>query len=258
MNVIEIYHNYLVYLQKIRESSDNFHASSSGTCFRKQMYEHFKYEKDEMEEKDYRLLRLGTIVHNEIEKSIQHHINNTDIINKIYVEEKIKIPDLNVSGQFDFGEHNKENNIFTLYDLKTVAAYKWTTKFGLKKNRKPQSDTNYKLQLGTYGLGIMSDDKFEASAVQLRLLWYNKNTSLMREQIVSSDWMDRALEYWTEMNDILLEYGGSFKEELTPEYSAGVPFQDWECKYCPYLTKWPSTLANKEKQKRSGRINVTK
>ena len=255
MNIIEIYNDYLVYLQKMRESSNNFHASSSGTCFRKQMYEHFNYEKDGMDDKSYRLLRLGTVVHNDFEKSIQHHISRTDLTDKIYVEEKIKLPDLKVSGQFDFGQIDKETNIFTVYDLKTAAAYKWTTKFGLKKNRKPNSDTNYKLQIGTYGLGIIADDKYKAESVQLRLVWYNKNTSMMREQIISSDWMDKALEYWTEVNDILSEVGGSFQEELTPEYSAGVPFQDWECRYCPYYSQCPSTLADKPTKRSS---NVTK
>ena len=74
----------------------------------------------------------------------------------IYIEQKIHIKDLEVSGTFDAGEMITINGRkeFTLYDLKTAAAYKWTTKFGRKQNRVADSDLNYKLQLGTYALGV--------------------------------------------------------------------------------------------------------
>jgi len=79
------------------------------------------------------------------------------------------------------------------------------------------------------------------------LLWYNKNTSAIREQIVSPDWIEKALEYWVTVNETLEDVGDHFENELKPEYWEGVPYQDWECRYCPYYNVCPSTLADKKK-----------
>ena len=78
------------------------------------------------------------------------------------------------------------------------------------------------------------------------LVWYNKNTSQMREQIVSNEWIDKAREYWTEMFEMKEDMGKGFEEELLPEVSYGVPVQDWECRYCQYYSICPSTLADKK------------
>ena len=112
---------------------------------------------------------------------------------------------------------------------------------GRKQNRKPNSDINYKLQLGTYALGV--NLKYEVNKVTMYLLWYNKNTSQMREQLISPEWIEKALEYWSELNNILDDSGENFEEDLKPEYWEGVPFQNWECRYCQYYSICPSKLA---------------
>ena len=66
------------------------------------------------------------------------------------------------------------------------------------------------------------------------LVWYNKNTSMMREQLISPEWIDKALEYWVELNEIFEESGKKFTEDLVYGNSVGVPFQSWECSYCQY------------------------
>ena len=78
------------------------------------------------------------------------------------------------------------------------------------------------------------------------LLWYNKNTRAMREQIVSPEWTENALEYWGQLNDIEYDVGKNFEEDLVPGYFEGVPQQDWECRYCQYYTICPSKLAEKK------------
>ena len=125
-----------------------------------------------------------------------------------------------------------DDNMFKVYDLKTVAAYKWTKKFGKKVNREVDSDRNYKMQIGTYALGI--NDEIQPKNIEMYLVWYNKNTSMIREQLVSPEWITKALEYWVELNNILEDCGNKFEEELKPEYTVGVPFQSWECSYCQY------------------------
>ena len=246
MNIINTYNDYLIHLNNERERTKNkFHASSAGSCFRKQLYSYYEYDRDEMDDKSFRLLRLGTVVHEDIEKAIRWKTElDKDSNYKVYVEEPVEVENLNLVGTFDVGVMNNINNVMTIYDIKTAAAYKWTTKFGLKKNRKPNTDTNYKLQLGTYALG--AKDKFNPKSIMLMLLWYNKNTSAMREQIVSPQWINNALEYWEELNEILTEVGEDFVNNLDPMFTPNVPVQPWECKYCQYYSICPSTLADKK------------
>jgi hypothetical protein len=167
----------------------------------------------------------------------------------IHIEEKVKYEPLDVVGTFDVGElinNNVSKEVeFNLYDYKTAAAYKWTTKFGLKKNRVAGSDTNYKLQLGTYALTVRHT--YEPDRINMYLIWYNKNTSQMREQIVSNEWIDKAFEYWTEVYEMKEDMGKSFADELIPEMTYGVPMQDWECRYCQYYSICPSKLAEKKR-----------
>ena len=56
----------------------------------------------------------------------------------------------------DIGEYIEENGVFNLYDLKTTAAYKWSTMFGIKKNKQPVFEFDkYRMQLATYGLSLI-------------------------------------------------------------------------------------------------------
>ena len=249
MDIESLYHSYLVQADNLREKDrELFHASSAGSCLRKQMYNYYDYPHDEKDKKSYRILRLGTIVHKDIEEAIAHYCTefmNNDGNKQVFIEDKIELEELSVVGTYDVGKLDAEENRFTLWDIKTAAAYKWTTKFGRKQNRKPSSDTNYKLQLGTYALGI--NHKYKVSKIEMYLLWYNKNTSAMREQIVSPEWVEKALEYWVAVNEVLEDIGNHFEEELKPEYYLGVPYQDWECRYCPYYNICPSTLAEKRR-----------
>jgi len=247
MDIESLYHSYLVQADNLREKDEKlFHASSAGSCLRKQMYNYYDFPQDSKDKKSYRILRLGTIVHKDIEEAIAHYEDlNSDGNKQVFIEDKIELEELSVVGTYDVGKLDVEENKFTLWDIKTAAAYKWTTKFGRKQNRKPSSDTNYKLQLGTYALGI--NHKYKVSKIEMYLLWYNKNTSQMREQIVSPEWIEKALEYWVTVNETLEDMNEHFEEELKPEYYLGVPYQDWECRYCQYYSICPSTLADKKR-----------
>lgn len=258
MDIESIYNAYLKEEEKTKQRDKNvFHASSAGSCYRKQMYSYYDYPSDVKDDKSYRLLRLGTIVHKDVEKALMSYAAkvgemnpnaNIPITRGIHFEEKIKLEKLEVSGTFDAGERIvdtiNDTVEFNLYDLKTAAAYKWTTKFGRKQNRVADSDLNYKLQLGTYALGIRH--RYNPDRINMYLVWYNKNTSQMREQLVSPEWIDKALEYWEEVYEIKEDLGKAFETELEPMITYGVPMQDWECSYCQYESICPSTLSKKK------------
>ena len=250
MDIKSIYHDYLVHLESKRDRTKNkFHASSSGSCFRKQMYNYYEFPQDVKDDKSYRLLRLGTIVHEDIENALMYYGGHTHG-GRIYIEHEVEIEPLNLVGTFDAGEMITDGDkvTFNLYDMKTAAMYTWSKKFAREiKNRDPKVDTNYKMQIGTYALAM--NEKHDLDKINMYLVWYRKNDSFVRETLVNNKWIDKALEYWTEVNEILEESGKKFEEDLTPGIYPGVPAQpEWECGYCPYYSICPSDLADKRRK----------
>ena len=250
MDIKSIYHDYLVHLESKRDRTKNkFHASSSGSCFRKQMYNYYEFPQDVKDNKSYRLLRLGTIVHEDIENALMYYGGHTHG-GRIYIEHEVEIEHLNLVGTFDAGEMITDGDkvTFNLYDMKTAAMYTWSKKFAREiKNRDPKVDTNYKMQIGTYALAM--NEKHDLDKINMYLVWYRKNDSFVRETLVNNKWIDKALEYWTEVNEILEESGKKFEEDLTPGIYPGVPAQpEWECGYCPYYSICPSDLADKRRK----------
>ena len=254
--ISQIYHDYLKHKEEQnsidRDKAVGFHASATGSCFRKQMYSYYNYDSSPKDERSLRILRLGTIVHKDVENAMHHYIktNVKEIIDNklsIFSEHKIEIPELNIVGTLDIAMYNSETEVLDIYDVKTAAAYTWQKHFGRKDNRQENANENYKLQLGTYGLGMQS--QISPERTNLHLFWYNKNTSMVRETIVHPKWIDKAFDYWTELNELFQEYEEKFVDYLEPGIEYGVPFEDWECKYCQYESICPSTIAQRNVRK---------
>ena len=80
LDLKEIYDDYLIELDSINKSdyqaknpNKYYRASSAGHCFKKHWYAINGYEVGGMNDKSRRLLRLGTIVHKDIENAIDWH-----------------------------------------------------------------------------------------------------------------------------------------------------------------------------------------
>ena len=102
MEIESIYNAYLKELEKAKQRDKGvFHASSAGSCYRKQMYSYYDYPSDEKDDKSYRLLRLGTIVHSDVEQAILMYkkkldamqIEDSPVQREVYIEQKIHIKD---------------------------------------------------------------------------------------------------------------------------------------------------------------------
>ena len=256
------------YKEKYKGLEKSFSASAAGHCYKKHMFKITGAPQKEIEARSQRILRLGTIVHQDFEDAIKHYINNgTDLYatstsgkgkptvyytrvsgeqdKTFYVEHRIDIPKYNVVGHLDFAVADKNNKDVYVYDYKTAASFKWSLKFGRKyKDKNP--NFNYEMQLSTYLLGLQKhfeEIDFQAKSVQMSIIWYNKDTSRMREEIIQLDYVDMAKSYWEELNewrkeiekqDPNLEDYKSVNLTIPRFKEVGVPFQDWECKYCPY------------------------
>tara|TARA_R110000744_G_scaffold67314_3_gene137273 strand:- start:16754 stop:17491 length:738 start_codon:yes stop_codon:yes gene_type:complete len=235
--IIDIYRSFLDGEEEKRKANTDeehkgwFRASSAGTCFKKQWFNSNGYEQSELDDRVMRLLRLGTIVHADVENALKS-VEATDAL-EILTEQEIVMPDIKVIGHLDAALLNKDGTgevtSAEIYDLKTCASYKWRMKFGRNKEAKPSF--NYELQIGTYGLGVQA--MYEVDEVSLALLWYNKDTSAMREQKIDAlQWTSNALEYWETLNEALVDITNP--DDMIPGIDFGVPMMDWECRYCGF------------------------
>ena len=217
-----------------------YHASGSGSCSRKLYFESIEQIKpsNPLDDKTKRLLRLGSIVHDDFQESlvtynrdIYNRDNNRDISSdkekenkekeiKFHTEQEIRIDELNVRGFYDIVSEGEE---VYLYDLKTCGGYSWKLKFGRNPSFNPS--IHYELQLGTYGYAVKQqfgrlDGMF--------LYYYNKDTSMMRAVSVPLTYISRAYLYWKNISD-------EHKQGLPPFRKGVSPVQDWQCNYCQFL-----------------------
>ena len=235
---------YLKYTKELNEKNVTerykgnehwYHASGAGGCSRKLYYQSVEQlePSNPTEDKSMRLLRLGTLLHDDFEKAL--HMYNTNVytylstkekeINKekeivFHTEGEVTIDELNVRGFYDIVTEGEE---VYLYDLKTCNSYSWSYKFG--NNKKFNTSTKYEMQLGTYGLAV--EKKF-GRLDGMYLYYYNKNTSDMNPLTVPLTYTSRAYMFWERINE-------EHKQGL-PEFKVGIsPAEKWECRYCQYM-----------------------
>ena len=187
-----------------------------------------------------RVMRLGTLVHQDFEKSILYYnniynniinnnINDKNITKKIgtksnsepayETEGEIIIDELTVRGFYDVVQNDGSG--VTLYDLKTAAHYSFQKVFN-KENPYPMK--HHELQLSTYGYGVK--EKY-GRLDGMYLLYYNKNTSVMKYKQVPLSMLNSAYMFWANIN----------KQHSVglPNFEDGVsPVMKWECDYCEF------------------------
>ena len=250
VDIENIYNDYIDskqeenYNKRYKGKEHYYHASGAGSCSRKLYFESVVQAEasEDMDSKTKRLLRLGNIVHDDIQLSLEIYnrdIYNRDIYNrdnnkdkekeiknkekafKFHTEEEVSIEELKVRGHYDIVAEKKDTEVY-LYDIKTCASYSWSMKFGRKKNFNPS--IHYELQLGTYGYAI----KQQMGRLDgMFLYYYNKDNSRMRCVQVPLTFVSRAYLFWRNIND---EH-----EQGLPPFRKGVsPVQDWQCNYCQY------------------------
>ena len=168
--------------EKYEDFKGTFSASSAGNCFRKQYLKSKGIDEPALEDRVMRLLRLGTIVHEDIQESLNHYFRHTDTKLKLYIEHQIKIPELNVVGHLDAAIYDKENEHIRLYDIKTSASYKWRMKFGRKREK--NGSVNYNLQIGTYAFGL--GEELKTTDIDMNLLVNMVHLHLVQESELES------------------------------------------------------------------------
>ena len=197
-----------------------YHSSGSGLCMRKHFFSSIEKVKGNKRNADtYRLFRLGTIVHEDIQTSISLYAQQQGI--PVFIEKELHLDDLGVRGFIDLAFVEDK----VLYDIKTCNSWKWRTMFG--RDGSTDAAENYMLQLGTYGLWFKRE---YGDLKGLKLTFYNKDTSKMRDMDVDISAIERAEDYWNDVN-MHIENG------CPPIAMKSSPVYDWECnpKYCEYF-----------------------
>ncbi len=225
MKIQEIYNKYLTDENKKTQSSrysgkeQFFHSSGSGLCMRKHWYASVaKMEGDGFNDKTLRIFRMGNLIHEDIQEALRMYAEQE--ARPIFIEKELFLDRFNVRGFIDLALVDDD----VLYDIKTCNSFKWTKMFGAAKNNNPS--VQYEMQLATYGLWYLEN---YGRLSGMKLVYYNKNTSDMREVDVPMVYLDKAEAYWEECHDKVI---GS---ETPPELEIGAsPTYEWECSYCQY------------------------
>ena len=267
LDLERIYDVYLDKLQKKREEDNKeykewFGGSSAGSCYKKQLYKITGIEAKPFDTRTKRLLRLGTIVHKDIlEEAIDYWKEEYKEIDPdeydIYTEHEIKIPEFHEIGHLDnciVEKHEDGTHYITIADLKTLAAYSWTKKFGREAKKKGinvhYTMSHYELQTATYALGMLKqynmigdlnsrksvrDIRKISNMVKLNIVWYNKNDSRLKiTEVPSLEALEAAILYWQDLNDFIDETPDDEIYAIPPDGAVGIPMQSWECNYCQY------------------------
>ena len=256
LSIKQIYDRYIKKLNDKKNAvrySDRswFHSSSAGLCVRKHFYSSVSQDKGApIKDDTMRLFRLGDVVHEDIQNAVRDYADSNAL--PILIEKKLYLEDYNVRGFIDLALLDRN----TLYDIKTCNSWKWSKMFGRGSNGMP--DLHQQLQLATYGIWVR--EEYDIQDLKLAMVYYNKNTSAIREvELMSDEMMAEAELYWEKVNDMLepvhmgettdlddrgidmethfvtdMPHIGQVIFEIPPIELGTSPVQEWECNYCQF------------------------
>ena len=139
IEIIEVYNDWLDHNQEQRKKEFKhlkkyFSASSAGSCYKKNIFKLFGFQEKEIEKRSKRLLRLGTIIHEDFEKAMEHYIKtrSDDVSDnyEFFIEKEILLDKYNVAGHLDLAILDKKRQKLIEYDYKTKGSFPWRKQFG--------------------------------------------------------------------------------------------------------------------------------
>tara|TARA_R100000742_G_C4260464_1_gene78273 strand:- start:28 stop:837 length:810 start_codon:yes stop_codon:yes gene_type:complete len=250
----EIYHNFIEsenqknVEERYSGKKKYYHISAVGMCSRRLYFESIDQvqQTNKPNERSSRIMRLGNLVHEDIQDALSLYSNNTysnntysndtysdDIYSKekkyldikkrksklFSIEQEVIVEDLNIRGFYDLVVH--EDGVH-LIDFKTIASWPYKKKFG----RSPVMDNSnhHELQVASYGLGVI---KQFGRLDSMSLCYYNKDNSRLKFHPISMMYLDQAKTYWEEINE-------EHKRGLPPFRMGTSPKAEWVCNYCSF------------------------
>tara|TARA_Y100001963_G_scaffold120002_1_gene167544 strand:+ start:1821 stop:2585 length:765 start_codon:yes stop_codon:yes gene_type:complete len=211
-------------------SEGSYKASMAGQCYLKHWFAIFKPEEAQpIPKRSLRIMRLGTIIHDEIETAIKEFFPKESVI----TEGNIELKEFKVRGHYDLLYFDSKESAI-IVDFKTMGSFPWKTQFGRDKRLRHEK-SGYNLQLATYAMGVLREFP-NIKNIKMLLIYYNKDTSAMQFKEVDQSWITKAKMYWGLLNTFMDE---EYKFEPEDANFAGyyynrTPIEDWECRYCSF------------------------
>lgn len=141
----------------------------------------------------------------------------------VWIEKEVFNDDMNIHGFIDIIIEEDDGSIY-IYDVKSMNA--WSYKFKFSKKYNNDNSNHHEMQLATYGVCVKKEFK---RLDGMYMVYYNKDTSIIREVEVSMDYLTTAKSFW----ETKVEQHKSF-----PPLMEGIsPVKKWECGYCSYKDK---------------------
>ncbi len=156
-------------------------------------------------------------------------------IKEVLIEKDMHLEDLNVRGFADLVVLTNDDRVY-LYDFKTINDWSYKMKFSKKYKDKAEGSIHQELQLATYGIWL---ERVYGKVDGMYIIYYNKNTSIMKQLEVPNDRISDAISFWKETID-------NHKDGLPRLQENVSPVMKWECSYCEYLTKCKEDNNKKE------------
>lgn len=224
----EIENKYDQYIDKLNEQKEDdnlfFRASMAGQCIRKHFYRRFNTETSERESKSKRLLRLGNLVHEDIQNALEKF--------GWYKEFPLRDPIFPITGHIDLFKLFDQKAV--IIDVKTISSWNWKMKFGKESE---ENVTHYEFQVNTYRWLLKRMWNKPYSETEGYILYYNKDNSSLKLIEVQDFILDEVESYWQKIIDLLevVKEPKDIKEHI-PIDTGLAPYFDWECneKYCPF------------------------
>jgi len=256
INPVEIYDRYLKLesdekqIVRKTESKGRYSASGAGLCKRKQWYSYNDYPSKETDEESLRKMKLGTLIGEDFDKSMNWMYNNlmeTGDIHfnpdlKILIEHPVQNDSLNLLGHFDLLVIKDRKGY--LYDYKSCHEFTFRKATGKILSRTNEKD-NYAYQLGTYAFMIEESDLIQCDeVVYMENIYINKNDSKIKPKKIDIEYKIFAKEYWQSIqrNQLSKEPPPFGLQRFTPTY-------EWECgNYCNYVKDCNSPYKKKDKK----------
>ena len=144
-------------------------------------------------------------------------------MNNVCIENEVFNDDMNIDVFIDIIIEEDDGSIY-IYDVKSMNA--WSYKFKFSKKYNNDNSNHHEMQLATYGVCVKKEFK---RLDGMYMVYYNKDTSIIREVEVSMDYLTTAKSFW----ETKVEQHKSF-----PPLMEGIsPVKKWECGYCSYKDK---------------------
>jgi len=245
----EIYHDFIEsendknVEERYSGKKQYYHISAVGMCSRRLYFESIDQIKptNKPNERSSRIMRLGSLVHEDIQNALSIYSNNTysnntysdDIYSKekkyldikkrnpklFSIEREVIIDDLNIRGFYDLVVHSEGVH---LIDFKTIASWPYKKKFG--RNPIMDNSNHHELQVASYGLGVIKEF---GRLDSMSLCYYNKDNSRLKFHPISMMYLDQAKTYWEQINEEHKRGLPSFKMGTSPK-------AEWVCNYCSF------------------------